>query len=77
MTDDDSTARRDTRSLGKSDTAEHLRRLRRSDPELEAKADAWARYFKEQGVQRSSAAILEAWARLEADVPPWPPSQAV
>jgi hypothetical protein len=69
--------RRETRSLGKSDTAEHLRVIREQDPELEAKADAWSRYFNERGVQRSAAAILETWARLQADVPPWPPAQAL
>lgn len=64
---------RATRVLGRGDTNAHLRRLRELDPELERKADAWVAFFSQRGVKRSRDLILETWARLESDVPPWPP----
>jgi hypothetical protein len=76
MTDDDSNSpeRVPTKILGVSgDVTAHIERLRADDPELDAKAEAWAAYFLARGVKRTRVAILETWARLESGVPPWPP----
>jgi hypothetical protein len=67
--------RPETRVLGRTDTRAHLIRLQETDPELEAKATAWVAYFERHGVKRSRETILESWGKLEAEAPPWPPTE--
>lgn len=72
MTGRDDVKGRATWLVGRTDTRAHLERLRETDSELDAKAEAWVAYFERHGVRRSREAVLESWARLGADRPGWP-----